>query len=227
MSTATSTEAARSHKMVRLPIFELLPTRILRAIEHAASSELSATGEAGELFATRVQKTAIAEVADDAYCVVPLRAPEETETLDYDFMASSSHIFFKLRGKPQTIMTYAFTIAFSEDVHDPPSDIDNTVKFPSPTHLLVATGDLLHALSGPTMAVNLADTLADSTVKRQCLRQLDEEGDLSEVREDKGMLKYILDLEGVRHHTRVKTDIPAREKQLWFAFRAMEPDRWS
>lgn len=227
MSSSPLTEPVVLHKTLRLPNFELAPAWLLKALEHAASIKPTATEEAGEMFATRVQLTASADVAENSFFVVPLLEPRGPEDITFDFMASSPQAFFRLRGKPQTIMTYAFRVAFSEGVIDTPTDIDISIKFPSLSHFMVAKGDLLEALSSDDMAVDAAEVPSDGTAKRQCLRQPDEEGEQSETREDKGMSRYILDLEGVRHYTRVKNDIPQREKQLHFAFRAMEPDRWS
>ena len=226
MLSSPSTELAVSHKTVRLPNFELAPAWLLKALEHAASVKPTATEEAGEMLATRVQLTASANVAENAFFVVPLQVPTGPQAIDFDFVASSPQAFFRLRGRPQTIMTYAFRVAYSEGVIETPTDIEISIKFPSLSHFMVAKGDLLKALSADDMAVDAAEVPSDGTAKRHCLRQPDEEGEQSETREDKGMSKYILDLEGVRHFTRVKNDLPQREKQLHFAFRAMEPDRW-
>ena len=43
---------------------------------------------------------------------------------------------------------------------------------------------------------------------------------------EKGMSKYILDLDGGKHATRNKSDIAKREKELGFAFRAVDRERW-
>ena len=40
------------------------------------------------------------------------------------------------------------------------------------------------------------------------------------------MSTYLLDLDGVKHLTRNKTDIPQRERELYFIFRAMDSGKW-
>ena len=223
--SAAAAAASPSYQVVTLPTFELLPSSFLKAIENAASSLVTSTEEAGELLAMRAAKVAVADIPDGAFIVVPLRAPRENEAIDFTFLSSSPHAYIKLQGTPQTIMTYGSLAGFSDNFPETPVDIGTNVKFPSPSHLVVAKGDLLVALLKKVATVT-SDTPGDNTAKRQCLRQLVEGGELAAAMEDKGMLKYILDLEGVRHATRVKTDIPQREKDLSFCFRAMDPERW-
>ena len=63
------------------------------------------------------------------------------------------------------------------------------------------------------------------SAKKQCTRAIEEGGELAE---EKGMLamKYILDMDGVRHGTRNKADLAVREKDLGLCFRALDPERW-
>jgi hypothetical protein len=60
------------------------------------------------------------------------------------------------------------------------------------------------------------------------LRQLNIGGEQADDVEDKpkGTSTYLLYLEGVRRATRNKTDIPQREKDTHFVFRAMDPEKW-
>ena len=122
-------------------------------------------------------------------------------------------------------MSYGTCTAYSADSTVFPVDVGTAIKFPSPSHFLVAKGDLIEALSRATkLSHGIADPQLPEGIKRQCLRQQVEMGEQTET--SAGTSKYLLDLEGVRHFTRVKTDIPQREKDLFFSFRAMDPERW-
>ncbi len=57
----------------------------------------------------------------------------------------------------------------------------------------------------------------DGQAKRVCNRSPEIGGELSE---------FIIDLEGVRHPTRNKSDLAIREKDLRFLFRALDTERW-
>jgi hypothetical protein len=63
------------------------------------------------------------------------------------------------------------------------------------------------------------------SARKQCTRAIEKGGELAEA---KGMLamKYILDLDGVRHGTRNKADLAVREKDLGLFSRALDPERW-
>jgi hypothetical protein len=72
---------------------------------------------------------------------------------------------------------------------------------------------------GPTLDL----TAQVAAEKRQCLRQLGEEGTLADdsgSSKFKGTFTYLIDLNGVKHFTRNKGDIPLREIEL--KFRAMD-----
>ena len=61
-----------------------------------------------------------------------------------------------------------------------------------------------------------------------CIRPLVDGGELVEATADKekGASTFLVDLDGVKHPTRNKTDIHQRERDLYFTFRAMEKERW-
>ena len=99
------------------------------------------------------------------------------------------------------------------------------VKFPSAASFLVAKPRLVAAVlasAGPEI-----DLIGEAELKRQCLRQPVSGGELLEDTGEKlkGTSTYLLDLDGVKHPTRNKTDIAQRERDLYFVFRAMDPEK--
>jgi hypothetical protein len=106
--------------------------------------------------------------------------------------------------------------------------VGNQVKFPSASKYLVATPELVGLLRsslGPEPVVTTSDIVP---AKRPCTRPLDTGGEQADDIEDKpkGTSTYILDLDGVKRPTRNKSDIPQREKDLHFMFRAMDVGKW-
>lgn len=223
---ASSSASSRSNVVI-LPTYDLAHTRLLKAIENAASVQFTSTDERGEYFAMAVaEKLAKADVPANAVIVIPEKEPSDNESLDLSFVASSPHIYVTLMGVPQSIMTYGSFTGCSEET-DILVESGKTIKFPTPSHFLVAKTVLIEAIARMQQTILLEDALiADKGQKKQCLRQLVVEGEQPEASIDKGMSKYLLDLEGVKLFSRVKCDIPQREKQLFFSFRAMEPERW-
>ena len=64
-----------------------------------------------------------------------------------------------------------------------------------------------------------------TTGKRQCVRPLVEVDELAEDAGAKGTSLYLLDLNGYKFYTINKSDIPQREKDLSFIFRAMDKSK--
>ena len=89
----------------------------------------------------------------------------------------------------------------------------------------MAKRDLATAVvNGRSIAPVVAET---SPEKRQCVRHL---GEVGEAADDTGVITkgtsmYRLDLDGVQHPARNKTDIAIREKELSFLSRAMDLER--
>jgi hypothetical protein len=105
------------------------------------------------------------------------------------------------------------------------------VHFPPPDHVLIAKPnlvDLIETNSGT--ASDEPRTGEERASKRFCTRAQAEGGETSyhtkENSNDKGMSKVMFDLDGGRYLVRDKSDLIAREKELGFAFRALDRDRW-
>ena len=103
------------------------------------------------------------------------------------------------------------------------------VKLATPTNFVIAKQRLVVAISTAAGAeVDLRTETVQPGAKRPCTRQLEIGGELVEDTGEKikGTSTYLLDLDGVKHLTRNKTDIPQRERELYFIFRAMDSGKW-
>ena len=228
METSTATARSIEQTIVQLPTYTLLPTAILKAVDNAASVLTSSSDDLGELFGIAVAtKVAAEDVVIGSVVIIPFRNPGSDEVIDFSFVASSPQLYVTLKGTPQIRMSYGVCTAYSNNCPEFPVDVGTAIKFPSPSHFLVAKGDLTEALSAAVKTSSRSmEPQIEEGQKRQCIRQLDEVGEQPEPFIDKGTSKYLLDLEGVRHFTRVKTDVPQREKDLFFVFRAMDRAKW-
>lgn len=211
---------------VRIPNFPLAEGNLLHAIENAGSFEATSTDVDGEYFAMAMASVLPAtEVPRDAIIVIPLTQPTADEALDFTFLAQAESMFVQLVAKPQTLCTYGRCVAYSAGTTVRPLPIGAPLRFPSVAAYIVAQQELATAVR----AAREPD--ADLTVqvaaeKRQCVRQLGEEGEPTDAsggsKSTKGTFTYLLDLNGVKHFTRNKGDFAQREKEFYFIMRAME-----
>ena len=74
---------------------------------------------------------------------LPLRLPIIEEALDFNYIGSSDHAFFILRGAPGQHFTYASFIGYSGGPPEIPLATGCLVKLPTPGMFLVAMGDWL------------------------------------------------------------------------------------
>ena len=227
-SASATASSVASTGVVRIPIYELLPTPLLKGIEDASVATLSATTVAGDLFnMSRADKVPIANVAEDAIILVPLFATEDATTMTADNLAMGPIMYVKLDGFPQPRSVFGTVVAYSEGATDRELEVGLKVRFPPTLHLLVAKPslvDLVDQVLGT--ATDNPRTGEPRPVKRLRTRLLEDVGEPAENRDEKGTSKYILDLDGVRHTTRNKSDIAQREKDLGFVFRMVEKERW-
>ena len=176
---------------------------------------------------SRALKLPIEQVAENAVIFIPLFTTEDSVAMNSDSLANGPILKVKLDGPPQPRAVFGTIAAYSESADNRELDIGSKIRFPPPTHLLVAMASLLclvdevlgTAVDNPRMGES-------RPVKRLRTRLLEDVGELSEGRDDKGTSKYILDLDGVKHTTRNKSDISQREKDLGFIFRMADKERW-
>ena len=222
-----STSTTRTQLNVVIPTYAMLDGAMLHAVEHASSVADTSTDELEEFYAmAMIQTVPAAQVLENAVIVIPLTPPQEDQVLDMTYVAASSLMFLHVHEKPQVRMTYAHCAAYSTGVEEVPIPISTMVKFPSVTSFLVARPRLVAAILA-TMCGEV-DVMAGTEPKRQCVRQPVSGGELVDDTGEKikGTSTYLLDLDGVKHPTRNKTDIAQRERDLNFVFRAMDPDKW-
>jgi hypothetical protein len=134
-------------------------------------------------------------------------------------------MFVQLVAKPQTLCTYGLCTAYSAGISVRPLPVGASFKFPSLAFYIVAQRELATAVQR-TRSDLTAEVAAE---KRQCVRQLGEEGELTDIpgkrKSTKGTFTYLLDLNRMNHYTRNKGDLAQREKEFYFLMRAMELDR--
>ena len=215
---------------VHLPAYELISGDLLRQIEHASSVVAASTDDLGEFYAMAMAVSVpAAMVADSSIIVVPLSPPGDGEIIDFTYLAGGKSMFVKVHDTPQPRMTYGHIASYSAGTFDKPFQVGTMVKLATPTNFVVAKQRLVVAISIAAGAeVDLRTETVQPGAKRPCTRQLETGGELVEDTGEKikGTSTYLLDLDGVKHMTRNKTDIPQRERELYFLFRAMDNGRW-
>jgi hypothetical protein len=228
-SSSLSLATARSTAGVLIPTYEMAPGAVLRAVEDASSVIAGSTDEGGEyLSMSLVESVSADRVPHGSIIILPLTPPTDGQTMDFTYLAASKHMFIEVHYRPQPMYTYGQCVAYSDGTENRLIPVGNQVKFPSANKYLVATPDLV-GLMRNSLEAEPADSTPDmAPAKRPCARPLDTGGEQADDIEDKpkGTSTYILDLDGVRRHTRNKSDIPQREKDLQFMFRAMDVGKW-
>jgi hypothetical protein len=92
-SSSSSTVAG-----VCVPVYDLAPGRILRAVEHASSLANEYADDAGEFYSMAMAELLVAaEVPTGAIIVLPLFEPAEDQRIDFSFLASSSLMYLLSR----------------------------------------------------------------------------------------------------------------------------------
>ena len=118
MSSASASASASNVAttgVVRIPIYELLPTPFLKGIEDASVAALTATTVTDDLFnMSRADKVPIADVAEDAIILIPLFATEGATVMTADTVAMGPMMYVKLDGLPQPRSVFGTIVAYSE-----------------------------------------------------------------------------------------------------------------
>ena len=197
-------------------------------MENASSIRDDSSDQLGEEFSATMAGTSTAgTVLTEAVMILPLTEPVENQALDFTYLAASTLMFIQIHGTPQLRMTYGHCLEYSLGVVDRTVPLGALLKFPTTTNFIIAKPQLLMEIRH-TVGLTTQPTGGVDSSKRPCLRPLAVGGELAEDAGDKpkGTSQYLLDLDGVRHVTRNKTDIHQREKDLYFVFRAMDVEKW-
>jgi hypothetical protein len=224
--SSSSAFAASTAEEVILPNFELLPATMLKGLEDAAQSMSTSTDISGDFFnSNRAKKMPISTLRADDTILVPLFTTENAVPMDSSALAQGPMVY------PQTRVIFATCLAYSQGVSNRAIAVGALVHFPLPDHVLIAKPnlvDLIETNSGT--ASDEPPTGEERASERFCTRAQAEGGETSyrtnENTSDKGMSKVMFDLDGGRYLVRDKSDLIAREKELGFAFRALDRDRW-
>lgn len=229
MSSTSRFATVRETTGVIIPGHEMAPGAILKAVEDAASVVTGSTDEGGEyLSMSLVQSMLAADIPDASIIILPLTPPADGQVMDFTYLAASKHMFIKIRIRPQPMYTYGRCMAYSDGTEERLVPVGTHLKFPSSTKYLVATPELVDLIQS-SLVPEVRSLFNDAVpAKRPCVRPLDNGGEQADECEDKpkGTSTYILDLDGVKRPTRNKSDIPQREKDLHFIFRAMDAGKW-
>ena len=212
---------------VQLPVFSMASGAVARLIKLSGTVLPTSTDEFGEYFATSlIRVTPSGEVQPESTIAIPLAEAGEEEVFDFTFVAKSRLMFVRLHDCPQPLWTYGRCVAYSAGEGEPPLAIGTTVRFPTIPHFIVAKRDLEIAVRSNrgSDANGPPETLPE---KRQCVRPLGEDGEFVDDTGSrvKGTSTFVLDLDGVKHHTRNKADLSLRERELAFLLRAMDSRR--
>ena len=183
--------------VVRLPNYELLRTSLLKGIEDAAMATITSSSVEGDLFnSNRAEKMPIGEVSEDAVILVPLFSTTDSVAMNSDLLALGPMVYIRLDGPPQPRSIFGTCVAYSEGAVIREVELGTKVRFPPPQYLLVAKPSLIDLVDDVAgIAVDNPRNGEARPVKRLRTRLLEDVGELTENREEKGMNKYLLDLD--------------------------------
>ena len=210
-----------------IPTYQLAPAVLLHASENASLVQAAATNEDGEAYGvSSAAVVAAGNVPADAVIILPLSPPAQDIAADFTYVAASRTVFVQVHDEPQVRMTYGHCMGYSAGIGELPTEVGVLLKFPSQPNYLVAKPRLLAAIRAG-VPLGQTDGPGAECAKRPCIRQPVDMGEQAEDSGEraKGTSNVIVDLDGGRHATRTKADISQREKELYFIFRAMDPQK--
>ena len=109
----------RAASGIILPVYDLAPDLVLRAVENASSVVPGATDDAGEYMAMAlVDSIPAAAVPDGSVIILPLAVSNEGAIMDFTYLAASSHMFITVNFRPQPRLTYGHCLAYTTGKHN-------------------------------------------------------------------------------------------------------------
>jgi hypothetical protein len=221
MSSSSSSSSSSTLTGVCIPVYYLAPG--LKAVEHASSVACEYSDDAGEFYSMAMAELIeAAQVPAGAIIVLPLSEPEEDQSIDFSFLASSPLLYLQVFATPQPRMTYCHVAGYYTGTTDRPFGLGQKLKFPSAINYVVAKEALIVAVQE---ASGLGSVIPGASAKRVCVRQLDSGGELAGIAVEKAKGAYPLtmtDLDDAIYPTRNKTDLVQRERELYLILRMMD-----
>jgi hypothetical protein len=106
MASSGSSSSSSTLAGVCVPVYDLAPGRILRAVEHASSLANEYADDAGDFYSMAMAELLeAAQVPAGAIIVLPISEPEEDRSIDISFLTSSSLMYLQVYTTPQPRMT--------------------------------------------------------------------------------------------------------------------------
>ena len=176
------------------------------------------------------------EMGEKDFFMIPLRAPEGQEAMDFGFLSQCGLGVFATKAKPTVGTTFcSFVGIYGIDPATTALDlrVEEAFRIESPAFFMAATADMLQLcqqMAGGVLGRKRFREGIDTDVDKR-RRGLQEElgvqtaTDADPPQGERGST-YVVDLEGRQHLTRVKTDLSSRETSLAVVFRATEKARW-
>jgi hypothetical protein len=119
MSSSSSSSSSSTLTGVCIPVYYLAPG--LKAVEHASSVACEYSDDAGEFYSmAMVELIEAAQVPAGAIIVLPLSEPEEDQSIDFSFLASSPLLYLQVFATPQPRMTYCHVAGYYTGTTDRP-----------------------------------------------------------------------------------------------------------
>ena len=205
-ATAATEQATTSLFASLLPNYLALEGILLETAVLASTLILESTADYERL---RLYNVALVVSPPTASIIfLPLRLPVIGEAVDFNYIGSSNHAFFLLRGAPGQHFTYAAFIGYSGGPPDTPLAPGCLVKVPTPGMFLVAMGDWLI-----TANAMMAPATGSGKRSREALQE--EIGVQTPTATGEVAVKtYLEDLDGGRRNCRDMSKSARREVEL-------------
>lgn len=229
-STVTTRKRNRaivvSDRYSQLVEYEVPPAELQSWVASAGVTRTYHETEAGRRLADfNILRVARSSVQSSDIGIAAVEEPDEDESRDMDFLASSNLIFFEFLGSPGAV-AYVRCLGYLSDRVGAADLAHRRFKIESPTHFLVAAGDFA-AIAARMRLEKPGNDRAGQTEpreKRQASGAQEAGGERTEG--EKGGGYVLVTRDGVRLQIRDKSNLQARCDQLEFMWRAAERGLW-